>query len=111
MYHSLSSAGGWHGGTIQQILTTIIMIICGARSRLGTIPVISALCIQKTSTVASPFLLMFGRQPKINNFTVIQAYHIPAYQQQLQAKLAELQGFVETNLVEASHAQKSCYDH
>ena len=28
----------------------------------------------------------------------------------MQAKLAELQGFVETNLVESAHAQKSYYD-
>ena len=54
---------------------------------------------------------MFGRQPKIRDFDDSRAYDISSYQQQLQAKLAELQGFVETNLVEAAQAQKFSYDH
>ena len=52
-----------------------------------------------TSTKASPFLLRFGRQPWLNKYRDTQAYDIPTYQQQLQAKLAESQGCVETNLV------------
>ena len=64
-----------------------------------------------SSTGTSPFLLMFGRQPKICDFDDSRAYDISSYQQQLQAKLAELQGFVETNLVEAAQAQKLSYDH
>ena len=62
------------------------------------------------STGMSPFMLMFGRQPRINEYTESQAYDASTYQQQLQAKLAELQGFIETNLVEAAQAQKSGYD-
>ena len=37
------------------------------------------------STKASPFLLMFGRQPWLNENTDTQAFDIPTYQQQLQA--------------------------
>ena len=48
--------------------------------------------------------------PQLNEYTDTQAYDIPTYQQQLQAKLAELQRFVETNSVESAHAQKSYYD-
>ena len=47
---------------------------------------------------------MFGRQPRLDEYTDTQAYDITTYQQQLQAKLAELQGFVETNLVELARA-------
>ena len=64
-----------------------------------------------SSMGTSPFLLMFGRQPKIRDFDDSRAYDISSYQQQLQAKLADLQGFVETNLVEAAQAQKLSYDH
>ena len=63
-----------------------------------------------TSTKVSPFFVMFGRQPQLNEYAGTQAYDTPAYQQQLQAKLVELQGFVEANLVESAHAQKSYYD-
>ena len=63
-----------------------------------------------TSTKVSPFFVMFGRQPQLNEYADTQAYDTPTYQQQLQAKLAELQGFVEANLVESAHAQKSYYD-
>ena len=42
------------------------------------------------STGASPFLLMFGRQPRINEYAESRAYDTATYQQQLQAKLAEL---------------------
>ena len=38
----------------------------------------------------APFLLMFGRQPKICDFDDSRAYDISSYQQQLQAKLVEL---------------------
>ena len=63
-----------------------------------------------SSTGISPFMLMFGRQPQTNEYAESQAYDVPAYQQQLQSKLAELQGFVETKLVEAAQAQKVHYD-
>ena len=62
------------------------------------------------STGALPFLLMFGRQPKINEFNDDRAFDTPAYQCHLQAKLADLKDFVDTNLVEAAHTQKSLYD-
>ena len=62
------------------------------------------------STGVSPFLLMFGRQPTTNDFADAQAYDTTTYQHQLQAKLAELRGFVETNLAQAAHAQKLFYD-
>ena len=55
-----------------------------------------------TSTGTSAFFLMFGRQPILNDFLSTQAYDTTTYQSHLQAKLAELQGFVETNLVEAA---------
>ena len=46
------------------------------------------------STGISSFMLMFGRQPQTNEYAESQAYDAPAYQQQLQSKLAELQGYV-----------------
>ena len=46
------------------------------------------------STKKSPFFVMFGR-PQLNEYADIQAYDTPTYQQQLQAKLAKLQGFVK----------------
>ena len=55
-------------------------------------------------------MLIFSRQPKVHNFNDGRAYGISSYHQQLQAKLAKLQGFVETNLVEAAQAQKLAYD-
>ena len=61
-------------------------------------------------TGTSPFLLMFGRKPKVCDLDDGRAYDISSYQQQLQAKLAELQGFLETNLVEAAQTQKLAYD-
>ena len=58
-------------------------------------------------TGTSPFLLMLGRKPKVSDLDDGRAYDISSYQQQLQAKLAELQGFLETNLVEAAQTQNS----
>ena len=57
--------------------------------------------------VTSPFLLIFSRQPKVHNFNDGRAYGISSYHQQLQAKLAKLQGFIETNLVEQPRLKNS----
>ena len=47
---------------------------------------------------------MFGRQPK---YATLMMVELVTYQQQVQAKLAELQGFIETNLVKTAQAQNS----
>ena len=48
-----------------------------------------------TSTGVSPFILMFGREPGSNDLSPRIAFDTNSYQGYLQAKLAELQDFVE----------------
>lgn len=63
-----------------------------------------------SSTGVSPFVLMFGRQPKSSDFPPVHAFEPSSYQAHLQAKLSELQDLVELNTVEAAHQQKIHYD-
>ena len=60
-----------------------------------------------TSTRVSPFELMYGRSPQKSPFPTSTAYDPSSYQSQLHAKLAKLHDFVETNLAEAAHLQRS----
>ena len=63
------------------------------------------------STGASPFLLMFGRNPAASTrFSAPTAFDTLSYPAHLQAKLAEFRDFIETNLAAAGHNQKRFYD-
>ena len=62
------------------------------------------------SMEVSPFALMFGREPRSTNLLPPVAFDTNSYQDYLQAKLAELQDFVEANTVQAGAAQKIAFD-
>ena len=62
------------------------------------------------STEVPPFTLMFGRSPQITDHTTPTAFDAGTYQAQLQAKLAELQDFVESQTTQTANRQKSTYD-
>ena len=63
------------------------------------------------STGASPFLLMFGRNPAASTrFSAPTAFDTPSYPAHLQAKLAEFRNFVETNLAAAGHNHSMIVD-
>ena len=63
-----------------------------------------------SSTGASPFLLMYGRNPSSTPFSKSTAFDSLSYPAHLRAKLAELRDFVETNLAAAARNQKQAYD-
>ena len=65
---------------------------------------------QHTATGVSPFLLLYGRQPAPCPLATQLGYDLLSYPAHLQARLAELQDFVHTNLTQAAHLQKSHYD-
>ena len=65
---------------------------------------------QHTETRVSPFLLLYGRQPAPCQFATQLGYDLLSYPAHLQARLAELQNFVHTNLTQAAHLQRSNYD-
>ena len=54
--------------------------------------------------------MMFGRPPVQTPFPTRTAYDAVSYQSQLRTKLAQLSDFVETQLSQAAHKQKSAYD-
>ena len=56
-----------------------------------------------SATRVFPFRLMFGRHQSV-------AYDSSSYSAHFQAKLAELQDFVETNLTAAASNQKLAYE-
>ena len=62
------------------------------------------------TTGVSPFVLMFGRSPQISDLSTPTAFDSASYQTQLQAKLAELQDFVECHTTQAASKQKATYD-
>ena len=63
-----------------------------------------------SSTGASPFTLMYGRQPQTADFSHPTAFDSMSYPAHLLAKRAELQDFVESNIAAAAARQKSAYD-
>ena len=63
-----------------------------------------------SSTGTSPFQLMYGRQPNPSTFSSFTGYDTLQYQGTLQAKLAELQDFVEAHIVETAKCHKGTYD-
>ena len=65
---------------------------------------------QHSSTGISPFLLLYGRHPTPSQLATQLGYDSLSYPAHLQAKLAELQDFVHTNLTQAAYSQKSYYD-
>ena len=63
-----------------------------------------------TSTGVSPFVFMFGREPRSTDLSPHIAFDTNSYQSYLQAKLAELRDFVKVNTVLAGAAQKTAFD-
>lgn len=63
-----------------------------------------------STTGVSPFVLMYGCQPKTAFFSPNTAFDVNSYQAHLQRKLAELRDFVDLNLSQSAHSQKSFYD-
>ena len=63
-----------------------------------------------SSTGSSPFLLMYGRSHSQAPLPTPTAFDALSYPGHLQAKLAELRDFVESNLAAAAQGQKSAYD-
>ena len=59
-----------------------------------------------TSMGVSPFVNMFGREPRSTDLSPHISFDTNSYQSYLQAKLAELRDFVEANKVQAGAAQK-----
>jgi len=62
------------------------------------------------STGVSPFTLIFGCPPQITDLSIPTAFDSGSYQAQLQAKLAELRDFVESQATQAASKQKCTYD-
>ena len=63
-----------------------------------------------SSTRVTPFMLMYGRQPRQTGSPCSTAFDPESYSAHLSAKLAELRDFVDTNLAAAAEHQKSSYD-
>ena len=61
-----------------------------------------------SSTGVSPFVMMFGRQPKLPPST--NAFDAMTYSKSLCAKLDHLKDFVDTHLQQAAQHQKAAYD-
>ena len=80
---------------------------------MGALSTTGALCLSYCSTRVNwslTFVLMFGREPRSNDLLPHFAFDTNSYQGYLQAKLAELQDFVEANTVQAGAAQKTAFD-
>ena len=63
-----------------------------------------------SSMAVSPFLSMYGRNPSLSSFSLQNAFDSLSNPAHLQAKLAELQDFVETKMAATAHNQKHSYD-
>jgi len=63
-----------------------------------------------STTGVSPYPLLYGRDPPTYQPTKQVVYDSLSYPAQIQARLAELQDFVHTNIAQATGNQKSAYD-
>ena len=59
-----------------------------------------------SSTGATPFQLMFGRSPVTSSFSPTTAFNPESYSAHLQAKLMEMQDFVQKQTTTAARRQK-----
>ena len=66
---------------------------------------------QYTATKASPYLLLYGRDPPLHQLQQHLAYDSLSYPAHIRHKLAELQDFVHTNLTQEASRHKTYYDH
>ena len=58
-----------------------------------------------------PFEMVFAKAPLPDSFSSEVSFDHSFYQAQLRAKLAALQGFIETHMLEkATHQKTLCYD-
>ena len=64
-----------------------------------------------TSTQATPYLLMFGREPTLTTIDLsLRAHDTQSYADHIQSHLAKMYELVELNLTEATSDQKWFYD-
>ena len=66
---------------------------------------------QHTATKASPYLLLYGRDPPLHQLQQHLAYDSLSYPAHIRHKLAVLQDFVHANLTQEASRQKTYYDH
>ena len=62
------------------------------------------------STGFTPFELMYGRPPQQASFEQMHFFDADSHHHHLQAKFAEMRGFVEANLVESASRQRDHYN-
>ena len=103
-------------GMVERLNCTLLQLqLCSYKEQQEEwecyLPVLFTYCTAiHTSTGVSPFEMMFGHPPVQNPFHTRTAYDAVSYQSQLRIKLTQLSDFIETQLAQAAHKQKSAYD-